>query len=79
MTIKNEELTYLLHGLFENSEIGLIGERNNNGVDIYFCPSCYAHKNIQGYCNITTHITEIKHRDGCLLMKLYNMIKEEEE
>lgn len=61
-----------LMDLFEDGSIGPAGIRISNGADYYRCPSCFASKDTQGYCDPTTDMKDISHQDDCKLNLLYN-------
>lgn len=59
------EAKELIADMFFSDEIGTFGIRHWNGADSYQCPSCYASKNIMGYCGSTSSHDAVDHEANC--------------
>lgn len=59
-----------------NSGVGVAGVRNkNDGADSYFCTCCFAEEEIKGFCTLVGEFDIVKHREDCILKKLYDWAK----
>lgn len=71
-----DEAKDFISQMFDGADIGVYGQRHDNGADSYHCPACFAHKDIKGYCSSTAHHTEVTHHEGCTLEALYQWSKQ---
>ena len=69
-------ITPLLEDLFDDNSIGVIGEKNDNGADSYYCPCCLASETTSGNASRSAAINHIEHEPDCKLIKLYTLVKQ---
>lgn len=60
-----EEAKEFIADMFCSNDIGTFGIRHPNGADSYQCPSCYASKDIMGYCGSTSSHDAVDHEQNC--------------
>ena len=70
-----DTLVEKLRELFEDHDIGVYPEHNENGADTYNCPCCCASKPIQGYSGDMELMDFIEHKPECKLMQLYRLVQ----
>ncbi len=66
-----EEAKEMIADMFSSEDLGTFGNRHWNGADSYKCPSCYASKQIMGYCDTTSYHDAVDHEPDCRQDALY--------
>lgn len=74
--IKGFDKERLLYLMIRLSAFQLIGQRNNNGADSYWCPCCYESKDLErGYCSHTnSYMDDVDHKPDCDLNNLFKIL-----